>query len=45
MGADIDFLQVHGRSKSTRAGQPKRRAKDEKFRTNFEQYGMASRWV
>ena len=42
MGADIDFLQVHGRSKSTRVGQ-KRRAKDEKFRANFEQYGLTSR--
>ena len=43
-GTDIDFLTLHGKSRPTRVGQ-KRRSKEETFRANFEQYGLAARWV
>ena len=43
-GTDIDFLTLHGKSRPSRVGQ-KRRSKEETFRANFEQYGLAERWV
>ena len=42
-GSDIDYLMLHAKTRPSRKGQ-KRRSQDEKFRANFEQYGLASRY-
>jgi len=42
LGADIDYLTLHARSRPSRVGQ-KVRAVDENMAANFHQYGLASR--
>lgn len=42
-GGDIDFLQLHARTRSTRAG-IKDRNEDESMIANFQQYGLTSQY-
>ena len=44
MGADIDYLTLHARTRPSRVGQ-KIRAEDESMLANFEQYGLTSRYL
>jgi len=44
LGADIDYLTLHARSRPSRVGQ-KVRAVDENMAANFHQYGLASRYL
>jgi len=44
LGSDIDYLTLHARTRPSRVGQ-KRRAEDESMLANFEQYGLAHRYL
>ncbi len=44
LGGDIDFLMLHARTRPSRKG-VKKRAHDESMRANFEQYGLADRYL
>ena len=44
LGADIDYLTLHARTRPSRVGQ-KVRAKDESMLANFEQYGLTSQYL
>ena len=44
VGSDIDYLMLHARTRPSRVGQ-KRRAEDESMLANFEQYGLAHRYL
>jgi len=44
LGADIDYLTLHARSRPSRVGQ-KVRAVDESMAANFHQYGLSSRYL
>ncbi|XP_054736353.1 tRNA (guanine(10)-N2)-methyltransferase homolog [Anastrepha obliqua] len=44
LGADIDFMMLHGRSRPSRITQ-KMREKDEGVRSNLEQYGCGDRYI
>jgi len=44
VGADIDYLTLHARTRPSRVGQ-KIRAEDESMVANFEQYGLSSRYL
>lgn len=44
LGSDIDYLTLHARTRPSRVGQ-KRRAEDESMLANFEQYGLADRYL
>lgn len=44
LGADIDYLTLHARSRPSRVGQ-KVRAVDESMSANFRQYGLDSRYL
>ena len=43
-GSDIDFQTLHARTRPSRVGQ-KKRAEDESFVANFEQYGLADSYL
>eukprot|EP00088_Acartia_fossae_P037348 TRINITY_DN3852_c0_g1_i4.p1 TRINITY_DN3852_c0_g1~~TRINITY_DN3852_c0_g1_i4.p1 ORF type:complete len:300 (-),score=43.96 TRINITY_DN3852_c0_g1_i4:937-1806(-) len=43
-GGDIDFLQLHARTRSSRAGEKKRKT-DESMISNFEQYDLTSQYA
>ncbi|XP_004534294.1 tRNA (guanine(10)-N2)-methyltransferase homolog [Ceratitis capitata] len=43
-GSDIDFMMLHGRSRPSRITQ-KTREKDERVRSNLEQYGCGARYM
>jgi len=44
IGSDIDFLMVHGRTRSSRANQVKR-GEGESVRANLEQYGVGHKYI
>ncbi|XP_039960648.1 tRNA (guanine(10)-N2)-methyltransferase homolog [Bactrocera tryoni] len=44
LGADIDFMMLHGRSRPSRITQ-KVRERDERVRANLEQYGCGDRYI
>lgn len=44
LGADIDFMTLHGRSRPSRITQ-KVRERDERVRANLEQYGCGDRYI
>ncbi|XP_017480647.1 PREDICTED: tRNA (guanine(10)-N2)-methyltransferase homolog isoform X1 [Rhagoletis zephyria] len=44
LGTDIDFMMLHGRSRPSRITQ-KVREKDERVRSNLEQYGCGDRYL
>ena len=44
VGSDIDYLTLHARTRPSRVGQ-KKRAEDESFVANFEQYGLVANYL